>query len=233
MERDKKGGKGFLLRLVNKAFNFWDKYLSIIKLIFKTKRFKSSPNLSIKKGRWIDGYVLAWFIIEISLLISSVYFESKVIIGIVCFLIGYRLIDIIQANVNGLLFYSEKWTRSPQRTLILAMINYAEIILCFAVIYLIHNDMILQTNINPSISMEKNLIDAFYFSCMTQMTVGYGDLSPDKTMKIVTSIQALLGLGFAIVIFSRIIAMVSNVKREKVDKIQIDRGWQRPWRHRG
>lgn len=59
-----------------------------------------------------------------------------------------------------------------------------------------------------------SFIDAYYFSVVTQTTVGFGDIVPaDHTTKIITSIQAFIGY-FSIILFTT--AFVSRMVIRKI-----------------
>jgi len=59
-----------------------------------------------------------------------------------------------------------------------------------------------------------SFVDAYYFSVVTQTTVGFGDIVPaSHTAKIVTSIQAFIGY-FSIILFTT--AFVSRIVIKKI-----------------
>jgi hypothetical protein len=91
----------------------------------------------------------------------------KIVFGIVVFLI----LDII-SSLLGTAFLWGTYSLDRQRSLILAISNYFEITLAFAVLYL-HCDCLSVKNLCAS--------QALYFSLVTAATVGYGDLVPNGT----------------------------------------------------
>jgi hypothetical protein len=129
-----------------------------------------------------------------------------------------RLIDIIQTNVNITLFdylrsdASNKINNnvySPIRTIVLVCYNFLEIALIFGICY----------SLMPSaLFLSKNclsLYDKFYFSFVTQLTIGYGDITPMGAAKILACIQGICGYFFSILIISRFLASLPKVEALK------------------
>jgi hypothetical protein len=119
---------------------------------------------------------------------------------------------------------------SHRRSLIMTIINYVEICLCFAFIYSYLDDTNHQLE-NPTFHISSDLPQiekghlndnqTIYFSFITAATIGYGDISPrdSLTMKIVI-IQTLISLFFIVVFISNIINKLNedtfyNRKKEK------------------
>ena len=76
------------------------------------------------------------------------------------------------------------------------------IIILFGIVYWLNKDLIV---LNSKIIKNFNLLDSFYFSTTTFTTLGYGDLSPLSGLRILSSIEAFLGLlnmGFLIAGYS-------------------------------
>jgi hypothetical protein len=48
--------------------------------------------------------------------------------------------------------------------------------------------------------------DDFYFSVITQLTIGYGDVSPESLLRIVAAAQGLFGALFVIVVLGRAVS---------------------------
>lgn len=104
---------------------------------------------------------------------------------------------------------------SHRRSLIMTIINYVEICMCFAFIYSYLDDTNHQIN-NPTFHISSDIpqiekghlndTQTIYFSFVTAATIGYGDISPRhaSAMKMVI-IQTLTSLFFIVVFISNII----------------------------
>jgi hypothetical protein len=87
---------------------------------------------------------------------------------------------------------------SPQRTLVLAAINYVELMLWFGLVYALNY---------KSLHGAGQPATAFYFSIITQLTIGYGDVSPEGWfLRILAALQGLIGALFVIVVLGRAIS---------------------------
>ncbi len=121
----------------------------------------------------------------------------------------FRIVDIIQVSINIVLFNRLRVhpdLRNPMisltRSLLLTVINYFELILLFGVIYLSYPEII-HPRVEP--------YDALYFSVITQITIGYGDLRPVGWGRLVASIQGITGFFFAIFVLARFISSLPSI----------------------
>ena len=86
------------------------------------------------------------------------------------------------------------------RSLILAVLNYIEIVLIFSAFY---KFLPIESFNTPIIGF-----DLFYFSLVTITTLGYGDIRPcpgSLLAKILITIELILGLTFIIIVLGTII----------------------------
>jgi hypothetical protein len=84
---------------------------------------------------------------------------------------------------------------SVPRTLALAVINYIELALCFGMIYALNYHCL-------SGAGAEQPITGFYFSIITQLTIGYGDVHP-LWLRLVVALQGLLTAVFVIFVLAR------------------------------
>jgi len=168
---------------------------------------KQRKDVTIKRARKIDLYMIVWLLVEIAgLLIAASDLSNYLIVEYsLLILVSLRLIDIVQVNVNLSLFdvirvgRSSNYMASVIRTIINVIINYFEILLCFTIIYIFNID---------SLKGGDDWIDALYFSSVTQVTLGFGEIFPEGAMKLISILQLLLGFFFTALIIGRFISLL-------------------------
>jgi hypothetical protein len=96
---------------------------------------------------------------------------------------------------------------SKERVIIMSFINYLESGFCFAMLYWLLP--------SASVSQDGNVIrsgmDALYFSFITQLTIGYGDFTPQGDARWISITQGFLGTLYLTVVIARFIATLANV----------------------
>lgn len=99
---------------------------------------------------------------------------------------------------KSLSYYYWEYGRKPHRIIYLSL----GIIFLFGIIYWLNKSFIA---LNSDSIYDFTLWDGFYFSTTTFTTLGYGDLSPLSGLRVLTSIEAFLGvvnMGFLIAGYS-------------------------------
>ena len=51
----------------------------------------------------------------------------------------------------------------------------------------------------------------FYFSVVTQLTIGYGDVYPISVLRVVAVLQGLIGVVFVVLVLARLIASLPRI----------------------
>ena len=165
-----------------------------------------------------DRYTVRWWFIETALgAVAVVLFpQPGSIVAVVFWIVSiWRIVDIVQLNVNKTVFDSlrtgiEYQQASTVRSLVLAVLNYLELLVCFGILYCLSPALLVDTALQtrPPIA---DAADAFYFSVVTQLTVGYGDIVPRGAGKLVAALQAILGFGFALIILGRVVNVLPPI----------------------
>lgn len=112
---------------------------------------------------WRELYYLGRAVFLLATLLTPLH-RSQVAVGLAI----YFTLDILFHLAGGALVWG-RYSIHPQRSLLLALINYGEITVAFAVFYVHCNCL---TCSNPSATQ------ALYFSLVTATTVGFGDVLP-------------------------------------------------------
>jgi hypothetical protein len=156
-----------------------------------------------------DVYVIAKVVIS-WWLITNQYADN----WYVTLILVWLAIETIYALLGGV-FLRDVWSEpfSYQRNLILMLVNYVEICLCFAAIYTFKEHRINNAGrslfvISDSlVGADKKLTSsqAIYFSFVTAATIGYGDISPkDESIQHVIILQIMLSLSFIVMFIANV-----------------------------
>ena len=134
----------------------------------------------------MDLYVLAKVIFPFLILIND-WQNHDYVIWILIFLLLETVLYI-----PTLIFASDLFSRprSYKRSMLLLFFNYVEVVVSFAVLYTLGNNM------NKPF---EHWFDSVYFSLISSNSIGYGDYYPITTFgKVLVSLQALFFLSFVI-----------------------------------
>lgn len=165
------------------------------------------------RSRFVDRYVIGWLLIEVILIVTGdVWRVARIRLGqipvawLAVVLAIVRLIDIVQVAIN-LTFFDIQTLRkdvvaSVQRVVILTFINYAEVAVMFAVLY---------ASMLPDLRNANSVYDALYFSIVTQLTIGYGDVQPTGAARVLVTLQGGLAFVFAVLLISRLLAFLPPI----------------------
>ena len=174
--------------------------------IEKVVRLFLSSSQLLFPGIYIK-YFASKFGFEYKDLAMDIYILAKVILPFLILIYGWQNNDFIiwlmifvlletVLYIPTLIFASDLFTRprSYKRSMLLLFFNYIEIVVSFAVLYTIGDNMN-----KPFL----HWFDSVYFSLVTSNSIGYGDYYPVTTFgKILVSIQALFFLSFVILFFN-------------------------------
>ena len=172
-----------------------------------SEHFRKDPTGSmVRRSRRVEGYMLAWFAVEaIMLLVATnpVHVPSWIPRTIIVI----RILDIFQTSVNMSVFDQLRTDErlvisSAVRTLVLSFLNYVELLICFGILY---------ATMPGALIGSTGWLDAMYFSVVTQLTIGYGDIRPTGWARFVSVSQGLIAVAFTILILGCIVAVLPKI----------------------
>jgi len=206
---------------------FWERvffglqYLSPANLFFRTrvdtqKEFNDTGNsegITVKRGRRIEAYVMIWAVLLIACAVVGP--QTSGCLRCLCiFLPSFRVFEILQLAINMNIFdrirlgERKHYVSGVTRTLVLSLWNFLELILCFSIIYSV---------MLKYIKNAETVCDAYYFSVITQLTIGYGDLSPLGPLRFVAPFQGVVGFLFGLFVLTRFIAFLPQINTIQED----------------
>ena len=203
---EKKVGRSILVLFLRIFIKFWG-FVSIYNLATKFFGWKHHEDIPF----WFaEVYIVFWLII--SFLGLSLLDPEGVVYPILVLVISYRLVDLFLGTSRIIFIERESkkdqdghyiLVRHVERWVLLIMINFVEIVVCFAVIYFYIGDSFCEPI--------RDAITAFYHSILTFTTLGYGEIRPcpgSSIGKIVVTAQLFYFLFFLLftapIIFSSV-----------------------------
>lgn len=216
---------GFLTDGIRLLFQFaiWLSVMHWVSLLNPTLRPRSALNSNEirsydfvkRRGRAVDLYVSIWLFVEFVLVciscLGAVPFGAHLLLTII---VSSRIVEIVQVTVNTTLFDAlggrpDELVGSRVRMLVLAGLNFVELLLCFGVIY--------ATNYQGLMGAGKP-VTGFYLSVITQLTIGYGDVYPTGWLRIVAAIQGLVGALFILLVIGQLLASLRPMREFSEEK---------------
>lgn len=170
--------------------------------------FRNNPQAATAiRSRRKELYILSWLAIEIALL-SMAELAPAWPLWIPRILATIRILDIFQSAVNLSVFDQLRTDEqvlisSAVRTLVLSFLNYLELVICFGLVYMTMPEQLVGAS---------SWADALYYSVVTQLTIGYGDIRPLGVARFVSSVQGLVAVAFTILILGRIVSVLPRIE---------------------
>jgi hypothetical protein len=212
-------------------FFAWAQFISIATWLWGTRSFSRTLEITARdhfelaRSRHVEFYMLGWFLV---LLLGGTLSLSAEASGPALSWLrsaiscagALRIADILQANVNMHVFDGARLSRegepaqyvaSQLRSTLISVWNYLELIGWFAILYLQFGGLQ-----NGACSRDMDPMDALYFSTITQLTIGFGDLTPaGRVARSLAMAQGLLGTLFIIFGIGRFAAMLPHPTDQK------------------
>lgn len=168
------------------------------------------------RAKKVDKAICAWVGIEVVGIIGFAAGFIDWILMLLFLLMNLRILEICQYNINMLFFdakegdpQNSQYVASITRIIIAMTINFLELILCFGYVYSFFIAAMTEGLFGGGVACWS---DGYYFSVITQLTIGYGDITPQGWMRFIASFQGLLGYFFSILLISRFVSMLPNIR---------------------
>jgi hypothetical protein len=168
----------------------------------------------------VDGYIFVWFLLMVACYLWLLPRHPRT-----CALLAtWRLIDIFQANVNMHVFdavrlgSSRHHVASVLRSAMISAWNFIEQIGWFGLVYYWDRELTVPCVIDAAkrcMTDQLTAMDSLYFSGVTQLTIGYGDLTPVGISRGIAVGQGLAGALFVLFALSRFASMLPGVKSDR------------------
>lgn len=178
---------------------------------------KSIPQ-SAERAKGVEKFVVLYVVLDvIAFAVSSS--DGTILMNAARVWVILRVVDILQATINVTLFdplrgRADNRVASRARLVVLGFVNFVELIVCFSTLY---------ASRLQELSGATTKWDAMYFSVITQLTIGYGDIHPQGILRAVAALQGLSGLVFLALVFARTItalpALEEIIKTETREEI--------------
>ena len=204
--------KGFILAGFEKILYWTASKTSVILGFYLFKDYPQrdfSDDYIRKSNNRVDLFnVLFWIIAALSYFIMlrftgfiTVVFLIIVVVRIIN-IVAYNLFNIFANNNNVVNNRTIAQIVNARRSLLYAIINYIELIILFASIYAKFS-----SHINIVSSQADSLV-YLYFSNISQLTIGYGDIVPKDFIRFVVSIQGMIGLLLVALTIGKLVGMI-------------------------
>lgn len=163
----------------------------------------------------VEWFILGWIFIEIA---SPFILESSAenwIVHLLFLLIVVRIVAIFQTAINISLFDNlrieaeDHYIKNFTRSITLSLVNILELILCFGFVYAVCLKNGMLKGPDPL-----SISDGYYFSGITQLTIGYGDIRPIGIVRFIAVGQGLVSLILTVLLLGRFISYLPKMKEE-------------------
>jgi hypothetical protein len=195
---------GFLTGAVKRLFSGLE-YLSPMAWL---QRWRGDPTPAVIEW-YVIGCLSLEFIAAVNVTKISEWasWQRQILLA----LAALRILGIIRVAASVVLFDSGR-VASVQRTFILAALNFLELGLCYGLFYALNKQLLFSTTQTPI-----GALTGFYFSFITQLTIGFGDVYPTGWLRVVAVAQRLTAALFVLLVFGTIVASLRPLKNEKTN----------------
>jgi len=161
----------------------------------------------------VEIHVFLKLIISILILSLGWYITSEGSFSFFKFWAFYMIFETVFYTGN-LLFSEDVFAKphSHKRNLILIIVDYITLNLDFAIIFLMCNSLktTIEVNGESVIKIIDNARDAIYFSFISSLTIGYGDIIPTESGRNLLIFHSLVILLFGVLFINFYLSRINN-----------------------
>jgi len=177
--------------------------------------------LGVKGAGIVEFWVVLWIVFAVVSLVLVRFWQQAPdwVILVVGF---YRVAEIVIELVNVLLFDLRRTGRALRgflRSVILVLHNYVEILIWFAVFYVVAAG---RFYVDPRGLSLETVSGAFYYSMLTMTTLGYGNIFPgvgEWVASALVTAQTLIGVFLALVVLARVVMLLPRPRTIDEDEL--------------
>ncbi len=162
------------------------------------------------------GYIASFISFPIVLLAFYSFFRNELVLALITVIVLYRLYDLFLTHIGNIIFKQSKGVLSvehPARFLVYAMFNFGEIVICFSCIKLVLERL---NWVKFSSSVSDCILDSIYFTIVTLVTLGYGEIHPENAGgKIFVIIEVSYFIAFLFFVFPIISSAITVQENNK------------------
>lgn len=167
----------------------------------------------LHKHLGVELQVILKLFIPIIILFFGIYNSTTIIFGIKIINLWSMWMILETLFYTGNLVFSEEVFAKPhsdKRNLILIIIDYVTLNFDFAILYLANKAI--QQSINGDFEIISKAYDAIYFSFISSLTIGYGDIIPTHEGRGLATFQSFSMLIFGVLFLNFYLSRANNTK---------------------
>lgn len=163
----------------------------------------------IRRATALEWYILGWVALEgmiVAALLAGVTLPEWARPALYL-LVGVRIVEILQKAFSVTVFArlsrrTDDSIVSAPRMVFLAFANFAELAACFGTIYALNLSLLHGAD---------GVVAAYYFSLITQLTIGFGDVVPTGTLRLVVVLHGAVAVAFFTLVFARLMTALPEL----------------------
>ncbi|MGA2888807.1 MAG: potassium channel family protein [Terracidiphilus sp.] len=164
------------------------------------------------RNAWcVDNFVASCVLLDLLCFLALTLGACEILRYVAFLFCAWRVADIVATAVRmtlfKFLFETNAAVASHARVVVLGFINYIELCICFAVFY-----AAIPRHIHLPSPDKWDWFSPLYFSAITQLTIGYGDMYPTGPARALAAVQAFVGVILIVLLVSRFISVMKPIR---------------------